>query len=182
MVFFLLCVSIFISHLYEDICTPGSKRTLPPTVGCWEHCVVNLKKTLLNYCLFWLHMLLHSYFLVQLSGSQCELSGNLWFVADNDLFKKLCPKMCFCLTSSCSTQYFTKFVEKMNTPQKQQQHSPILSWLDCCDCCEVSSQVHQILSSNLSRKFKTLLQDLFSWHSTTATQHLLWKNCSGVPF
>ena len=60
----------FISHLYEDISTPGGKQTLPPTVGCWEHCVVNLKTTVLYYCLVWLHMSLHSYFLVQLSGSQ----------------------------------------------------------------------------------------------------------------
>ena len=36
----------------------------------------------------------------------------------------------------------------------------------------VSSLVHLILSSNLSRKFKTLLQDLFSWHPVTTTQHL----------
>ena len=30
----------------------------------------------------------------------------------------------------------------------------------------VSSWVHLILTSNLSRKFKTLLQDSFSWHPT----------------
>ena len=35
----------------------------------------------------------------------------------------------------------------------------------------VSSWVHLILSSNLSRKFRTLLQDSFSWHPTTTTQH-----------
>ena len=46
----------------------------------------------------------------------------------------------------------------------------------------VSPWVHLILSSNLSRKFKTLLQDLFSWHPTTSTQHLSWKNCIGFPF
>ena len=45
----------------------------------------------------------------------------------------------------------------------------------------VSSWVHLILSSNLSRKFKTLLQDLFSWHPATSTQHLSWKNCAGFP-
>ena len=28
----------------------------------------------------------------------------------------------------------------------------------------------------------TLLQDLFSWHPTTSTQHLSWKNCTGFPF
>ena len=46
----------------------------------------------------------------------------------------------------------------------------------------VSSWVHLILSSNLYRKFITLLQDLFSWHPATTTQHLSWKNCTGFPF
>ena len=39
----------------------------------------------------------------------------------------------------------------------------------------VSSWVHLIPSSNLRRKFKTLLQDSFSWHPATTTQHLSWK-------
>ena len=42
--------------------------------------------------------------------------------------------------------------------------------------------VHLILSSNLSRKFRTFLQDLFSWHPVITTQHLSWKNCTGFPF
>ena len=46
----------------------------------------------------------------------------------------------------------------------------------------VFSWVYLILSSNLSRKFRTLLQDLFSWHPVTTTQHLSWKNCTGFPF
>ena len=46
----------------------------------------------------------------------------------------------------------------------------------------VSSWVHLILSSNLYRKSRTLLQDLFSWHPVTTTQHLSWKNCTGFPF
>ena len=46
----------------------------------------------------------------------------------------------------------------------------------------VSSWVHLILSSNRYRKFRTLLQDLFSWHPATTTQHLSWKNCTGFPF
>ena len=37
----------------------------------------------------------------------------------------------------------------------------------------VSLWVHLILSSNLSRKFRTLLQDLFSWHPVTTTQRKL---------
>ena len=46
-----------------------------------------------------------------------------------------------------------------------------------------SSWVHLILSSNLCRKFKTLLQDSFSWHPATTTQHLSWKkNWIGFPF
>ena len=39
----------------------------------------------------------------------------------------------------------------------------------------VSSWVHLILSSNLSRKFRTLLQDFFSWHPVTITQHFSYK-------
>ena len=29
---------------------------------------------------------------------------------------------------------------------------------------------------------ETLLQDLFSWHPVTTTQHPSWKNCIGFPF
>ena len=39
-----------------------------------------------------------------------------------------------------------------------------------------------ILSSNFSRKSKTLLQDNFSWHPATTTQQLSWKICIGFPF
>ena len=46
----------------------------------------------------------------------------------------------------------------------------------------VSSWVHLILSSNLPRKLKSLLQDWFSWHPATTTQHLSWENCTGFPF
>ena len=46
----------------------------------------------------------------------------------------------------------------------------------------VTSWFHLILSSNLSRKFKTLLQDSFSWHPVTTIQHLSWKNYNGFPF
>ena len=44
-----------------------------------------------------------------------------------------------------------------------------------------SSWVHLILSSNLSRKFRTLLQDLFSWPPVTTTQHLSWKKLHWLP-
>ena len=46
----------------------------------------------------------------------------------------------------------------------------------------VSSWVHLIVSSNLSRKFRTLLQDLFSWHPVTTTQHLSWKTALASHF
>ena len=45
----------------------------------------------------------------------------------------------------------------------------------------VSSWVHLILSSNLSRKFRTLLEDLFSWYPVTTTQHLSWKKLHWLP-
>ena len=51
--------------------------------------------------------------------------------------------------------------------------SYILSRLDYCSCLLVG--IHLILSSSLSRKIKTLLQDSFSWHPGTTTQHLSWK-------
>ena len=33
-----------------------------------------------------------------------------------------------------------------------------------------------------SGQYWTLLQDSLSWHPTTTTQHLSWKNCTGFPF
>ena len=42
----------------------------------------------------------------------------------------------------------------------------------------VSLWVHLILSSNLSRKFRTLLQDLFSWHPVN---NLSWKKLHWHP-
>ena len=38
------------------------------------------------------------------------------------------------------------------------------------------------LSSNLSKKLKTLLQDSSSWHLVITTLHLSWKSCTGSPF
>ena len=46
----------------------------------------------------------------------------------------------------------------------------------------VSLWVHLILSSNLSRKFRTLLQDLFSWHLSSPRNTSRGKNCTGFPF
>ena len=45
----------------------------------------------------------------------------------------------------------------------------ILSRLDYCDCLLMSAPN---LSFNLSRKFKILLQDSFSWHLVISTLHL----------
>ena len=59
--------------------------------------------------------------------------------------------------------------------------SCILSRLDYLNCL-LMTWVHLILSSKRSRKFRTLLQDLFSWHPVTTTQHVSWKNCTGFPF
>ena len=46
----------------------------------------------------------------------------------------------------------------------------------------VSLWVHLILSSILSKKCKTLLQDSFSWHPITTSIHHTWKNFTGFPF
>ena len=56
--------------------------------------------------------------------------------------------------------------------------SYILSRLDYCNCLLMGTL---ILSFNLSRKFRTSLQDLFSWHPVTATQHLSWKKLHWLP-
>ena len=37
------------------------------------------------------------------------------------------------------------------------------------------------MSSNLYRKFRTLRQDLFSWHPVTTTQNLSWKKLHWLP-
>ena len=70
----------------------------------------------------------------------------------------------------CQTAYFelklissiSRFLNEDAT--KTLVTSYILSRLDYLT---VSLWVHLILSSNLSRKFRTLLQDLFSWHHAT---------------
>ena len=57
----------------------------------------------------------------------------------------------------------------------------LLSSYGSTTAAAVSSWVHPILSSNLSRKFKTLLQGSFSWHPVTTTHYLSWKNYTGFP-
>ena len=56
----------------------------------------------------------------------------------------------------------------------------ILSRLDYCNSLLMGTPNSIIQLSY--RKFRTLLQDLFSWHPVTTTQYLSWKNCTGFPF
>ena len=46
----------------------------------------------------------------------------------------------------------------------------------------ISSWAHPVLSSNLSKKFKTLLQDSSSLHLVITTLHFSCKSCTSFPF
>ena len=46
----------------------------------------------------------------------------------------------------------------------------------------ISSWAHPVLSSNLSKKFKTLLQDSSSWHLVITTLHFSCKSCTSFRF
>ena len=84
----------------------------------------------------------------------------------------------------CQTAYFElKRIHSAGFPLKMQPRlllPPISS--HSLTIATVSSWVHLILSSKLSRKFKTLLQDSFSWNPATTTQHPSRKNCTGFSF
>ena len=95
--------------------------------------------------------------------------------------------------SSSIVLYFLEFRKKILRTARRRfnpQVSHCRRYQDCCyflhphglTTATVSSWVHLILSYSLSRKYRTLLQDLFSWHPVTTTQHLSWKNCTGFPF
>ena len=109
-----------------------------------------------------------------------DSARNLRFILDSKLsMKKHVIKICQtayfklkCISSIC------RFLTEDTT--KTLATSYILSQLDYCNCLLMGT--HLILSSNLSRKFRTLLQDLFSWHPVTTTQHLSWKICTGFSF
>ena len=55
----------------------------------------------------------------------------------------------------------------------------ILSRFDYCNCLLMGTPNSVIQPL---QKIQNLLQDLFSWHPVTTTQHLSWKNCTGFPF
>ena len=87
---------------------------------------------------------------------------------------KICQAAYFELKCICSIGFLIEDAAKTLAT------SYILSRLDYCNCLLMG--VHLILSSNLSIKFKTLLQGSFSWYPITTTQRLSWKNCTGFPF
>ena len=110
-------------------------------------------------------------------NSPCSDSArNLGVIPDSNLsmkkhVRKICQTVYFELKRISSIR---RFLESLKTQPRLISY--ILSRLDYCTCLLI------ILSSDLSRKFRTLLQDLFSWHPVTTTQHLSWKNCTGFPF
>ena len=57
-------------------------------------------------------------------------------------------------------------------------NSDILSRLDYCNCLLMGTPNSVIQPL---QKFRTLLQDLFSWHPVTTTQHLSWKKLHWLP-
>ena len=108
-----------------------------------------------------------------------DSARNLGFILDSNLFMKkhvikICQTAHFELKPISSIRRFlTEDIAK----------TLVTSYIsDRLTAAAVSSWVHLILSSNLSRKFKTLLQDSFFCHHITTTQHLSWKNCTGCPF
>ena len=108
-----------------------------------------------------------------------DSARNLGFILDSKLsMKKHIIKI-------CQTAYFElkrissihRFLTEDAT--KTLVTSYILSWLDYYNCLLMgtTNSVIQPL-----QKFRTLLQDLFSWQPVITTQHLSWKNCTGFPF
>ena len=94
-----------------------------------------------------------------------DSAGNLGFILDSQLsMKKYIIKI-------CQTAYFelkrTSSIHRFLTEVATKTLLPISS--HGLTTATVSSWVHLILSSNLYRKFRALLQDLFSWHPITTT-------------
>ena len=98
-----------------------------------------------------------------------DSARNLGFILDSKLFtKKHVRKI-------CQTAYFE--LKRVSSIRRfLTEDSARLLLLPTSShgltTATVSSWFHLILSSNRSRKFKTLLQDSFSWHPVTTTQHL----------
>ena len=98
-----------------------------------------------------------------------DSARNLGFILDSKLSMKKH------VIQICQTAYFElkrissirRFLTEDAT--KTLVTSYILSRLDYCNCLLSHGYTALILSSNLSRKFRTLLQDLFSWHPVTTT-------------
>ena len=95
-----------------------------------------------------------------------DSARNLGFIFDSKLsMKKHVIKICQPLISSLNT-----LVQSAGFSRKAQPRLFLLPVSSHGLTTEtVSSWVHLILSSNLSRKFRTLLQDSFSWHPATTT-------------
>ena len=108
-----------------------------------------------------------------------DSARNLGFILDSKLsMKKHIIKICQTAYSSLNA-----LVQSAGFSLKTQPRLLLLpTSFHGSTTATVSLWVHLILSSNLSRKFRTLLQDLFSWHPVITTQHLSWKNCTGFPF
>ena len=110
--------------------------------------------------------------LITLGCHNMPVSDSVWnlgFILDSELsMKKHVIKI-------CQTAYFElkriNAIRRFLTEDATQTlvTSYILSRLDSVI---VSSWAHPILSSNLSRKFKTLLQDPSSWYLVITTLHL----------
>ena len=109
-----------------------------------------------------------------------DSARNLGFILDSKLSMKIH------VLKICQTAYFElkrissirKFLTEDAT--KTPVTSYILSRLDYCNCLLMG--IHLILSYKLSRKYRTLLQDLFSCHPDIITQYVYWKNYTGFPF
>ena len=92
----------------------------------------------------------------------------------NSTLKKR-PKMCYTANSVMISVFSTEDATKTLVT------SYILSRLDYCNCLLIGTP-NSVIQPLQNLKFRTLLQDLFSWHPVTTTQHLSWKNCTGFPF
>ena len=94
---------------------------------------------------------------------------NLGFILDSELsMKKHVIKI-------CQTAYFElKRISSIRRCLTEDATQTLVTsyTLSRLDHLTVSSWAHAILLSNLSRKFKTLLQDSFPWHLVITTLHL----------